>query len=81
MGIVMDPNPPIAGQPVTITVDGPGPYKWCVFGDEWQPLPIDPETRRATITPPGSAGGGTLGVSDHGGPHGDTATAPINNSD
>jgi hypothetical protein len=81
MGIVMDPNPPVAGQGVTITVDGPGPYEWCVFGQDWQPLPIDPETRQARLTVPPGSEGGVLGVSDNRGPGADTSTAPINSTD
>jgi hypothetical protein len=64
MTIVIEPDPVIEGQPVTIKVDGPGPYEWGTFGDKWEPLPIDPETGEGRIiVPPGSAGG-VLTVSD-----------------
>jgi hypothetical protein len=81
MGIIVDPNPATEGQPVTITVEGSGPYEWSVFGDEWQPLTIDPETRQARITLPPGSGGGVLVVSDNRGPGSDTSSIPINSSD
>lgn len=64
MTIVVDPNPAVEGQPVTISVDGPGNFEWGVFGHGTQPLVIDPETGRAQIVLPAGSGGGVLIVTD-----------------
>jgi hypothetical protein len=62
--ILVQPNPAAEGQPVTITVDGPGPYEWGVFGHGTQTLPVDPETGRAQVTLPAGSAGGVLVVTD-----------------
>jgi len=81
MTITVDPDPAIEGQTATITVDGPGPYQWGVFGEGWQELHVDPETNQAQVVVPSGSGGGTLVVSDHALPAPDNATVPIDSSD
>jgi hypothetical protein len=80
--VIVEPNPAVEGQPVTITVDGPGPYSWSVDGQTaWERLPIDPETRQGRITLPPSSGGSVLNVSDHNLPAPDGADVNINAPD
>lgn len=67
-GIVVDPNPAVEGQPVTITVTGPGP--WYVAGNpsgevkEYRP---DANNEIELLAPPGGAGE-SFTVTDFGDP-------------
>ena len=67
-GIVVEPNPAVEGQPVTITVTGPGP--WYVAGNpsgeitEYQP---NPNNEIELLAPPGQAGG-SFTITDYGDP-------------
>lgn len=81
MTIVVDPNPAIEGQPVTINVDGPGPYYWRVAGQDWQVVPIDEETGLARIDVPAGTGGGVLDVSDRQQPSPDQAEVPVDSTE
>ena len=78
MTIVVQPNPAPEGGRITISVDGPGPYYIRVTGtdDDWQPLTIDPETKRATIDTPGNAGG-SIQISDLKITGGDHTSVPV----
>lgn len=51
MTITVDPNPAPEGGRIRITVTGPGPYFVRTGGsrDDWQKVPIDPDTGTATI--------------------------------
>lgn len=80
MTIVVDPNPAIEGQPVTVRVDGPGPHYWRVSGEEWVEIGIDPETGRGTIDVPPGTGEDVLVVSDLAVPNADNLEVPINSS-
>ncbi|HLU38664.1 MAG TPA: hypothetical protein VK081_04715 [Planctomycetota bacterium] len=78
----MDPDPAPEGGRITVTVDGPGPYFVRTGGSssDWQPLPIDPETGKATIDVVGSPPQ-TIDISnrDEGSP--DQISVPIQASD
>ena len=77
MTIVVEPNPAIEGQPVSVSVDGPGPHYWRVAGQEWQEVPVDEETGRGRIDVPPGTGGGVLDVSDRRSPSADATETPI----
>jgi hypothetical protein len=79
--IVVEPNPAVEGQPVTVRVDGSGPYFWRVSGEEWTEVAIDPETGQGRIDVPPGSGGDTLVVSDRERPNPDNAEVPVNASD
>jgi hypothetical protein len=64
MTIVVEPNPAIEGQPVTVRVTGPGPHYWRTGDLDWEEIPIDEETGRGFITLPPGTGGDTLLISD-----------------
>ncbi|HLU38358.1 MAG TPA: hypothetical protein VK081_03175 [Planctomycetota bacterium] len=76
--IKVDPNPAIEGQPVTITVTGPGP--WFIAGDpdgeirEYQPGP----NNEIELTAPPGRGGGTFTITDG---NGTSARIDIESSD
>ena len=80
MTIVVEPDPAAENGQVTVTADGSGPYYYRASGGgEWQVLPLDPETGKATISVPGSPPQ-TLDVSDRGDGVPDTTSVSIVNS-
>lgn len=62
----VQPDPPVEGQPVTITFPGPGP--WYVREDGstggWTEVHVDPESNTARLDAPPAMGGGSFSVSD-----------------
>ena len=81
MSIVVDPNPAIEGQPVTVKVDQPGAYYWRTPGGDWQRIPIDPETNSGSLTPPPGSGGSILDVSNLAAPNPDNLEVQVNSLD
>jgi hypothetical protein len=60
--IDVEPNPAVEGQPVTITVEGPGP--WLVMGDpDGEVREHEPDSQgQIELTAPPGASGGTFTV-------------------
>ncbi|HLU40396.1 MAG TPA: hypothetical protein VK081_13505 [Planctomycetota bacterium] len=81
MTIRVEPDPPREGEPVTITVTGPGPYRYSVDGGPWTELPIDEETGSGSIVLPAGSGGTILDVTDGRLPNPDDLSVLITSSD
>ena len=67
-GIVVEPNPAVEGQPVTITVTGPGP--WSIAGNpdgEIKEYSPNQNNEIELLAPPGRAGG-SFTITDFGDP-------------
>ncbi|HLU37984.1 MAG TPA: hypothetical protein VK081_01285 [Planctomycetota bacterium] len=64
----MDPNPAVEGQPVTITVTGPGPW-YVVPNPSGEPKEYKPDAHNEIelLAPPGNAGG-SFTITDFGDP-------------